>query len=82
MAALRMAAKAAGYGEAVAAAAGSRGIAADLPHPDTLLGTLLFESGAPGTRGLPAVCPFGSTCLSDPPWRCLQRVQAPPLATR
>ncbi|EFN60074.1 hypothetical protein CHLNCDRAFT_133367 [Chlorella variabilis] len=46
VAALRMAAKAAGYGEAVAAAAGSRGIAADLPHPDTLLGTLLFESGA------------------------------------
>jgi hypothetical protein len=46
IAALRMAARAAGFGEVTVGAAASRGVAPDLPHPDTLLGTLWFESGA------------------------------------
>jgi hypothetical protein len=45
IAALRMAARAAGFGEVTIVAAASRGVAPDLPHPDTLLGTLWFESG-------------------------------------
>lgn len=46
VAALRMAASAAGWGEATAAAASTQGISPDLPHPDTLQGLVWFESGA------------------------------------
>lgn len=45
VAALRLAAGAAGFGQAVAAAAASRGVSQDLPHPDCLQGLLWFESG-------------------------------------
>lgn len=47
MAALRLAAAAAGWGEATAVAAASSGVSEDLPQPDTLTGLVWFESGAP-----------------------------------
>ena len=85
IAALRMAARAAGFGEVTVAAAASRGVAPDLPHPDTLLGTLWFESGARlgggGARPGQAVsaccivhywdCGMGSLCEACGLQRCL-----------
>jgi hypothetical protein len=58
LAGLRMAAKASGFGEAVAAVAASAGISPDLPHPDTVAGTLWFEKGvwAFGTVLVPRQC--------------------------
>ena len=45
VAALRMAARAAGWGEAVAVAATGRSVNVDLPSPDTLQGVIWFQSG-------------------------------------
>lgn len=45
VAAMRMAAGAAGWGQATTAVASARGISPDLPHPDSLAGMVWFESG-------------------------------------
>lgn len=48
VAALRMMAGAAGWGQATAVVACARGISPNLPHPDTLQGMVWFESGERG----------------------------------
>lgn len=48
VAALRMMAGAAGWGQATEVAACARGISDNLPHPDTLQGLVWFEGGERG----------------------------------
>lgn len=51
VAALRMMAGAAGWGQATEVAACARGISDNLPHPDTLQGLVWFEGGEWGLAG-------------------------------
>ncbi|KAL4443839.1 hypothetical protein ABPG75_011576 [Micractinium tetrahymenae] len=63
VAALRLAAEAAGFGQAVAAAAASRGVSDDLPHPDCLQGLLWFESGASASVSITTAAGAASIAL-------------------
>ncbi|KAL4449467.1 hypothetical protein ABPG77_007111 [Micractinium sp. CCAP 211/92] len=63
VAALRLAAGAAGFGQAVAAAAVSRGVSQDLPHPDCLQGLLWFESGASASISITTAAGSASIAL-------------------
>lgn len=62
VAALRGAARAAGWGEAVAVAAVGRGLGAGLPHPDTLTGAIYF--GGPALEGQPPQAPAAAAAAS------------------
>lgn len=68
VAALRLAAAAAGWGEATAVVAASSGVSADLPQPDTLSGLVWFESGAQCARSAaaPQQCWAGASCARVP----------------